>query len=767
MPVVPKKRLTNYMAKRRRLMWTIRLQSFVFPDFGLGSLDSTLHRTARCDLAQTLMVSTMNANEWPKKIQLPSGYFAELAHATNAQTRCHGKVGLRPKRMDLQSNPVNEILYVVLWDDRNTRIMAELRFKTPVRSVQLRRDLVVVATSNKVWVYGFKTLSLLHSIETTENPKGLCCLSSGERILLLCPGMQQGSVLATTYPSGFGDPAVVEKERNQILHAHDRRQPTEGNGARRRCGERDRETEELQFGELRRGLDRAEIHSLAFSPSGDFLVASSDKGTVHVFALRTGGGEDATNSKSSLKRLSRVLPVYFSSEWSFAQFRVHDYRNIAAFSAQSPHTVIIVCANGSYYKVRFDPSSGGEMIREEPGKRKRGKLAAAKRGPRDPGAHRARRSRHLRSRVLRVGGTTKSSCAMKSLRSPRARVPILGGLPSKYLEPLAPRLCSPNGRSCYTYDQRGCGLSQGEGSADLGTAVLDLLAVLRFLHCSLGEAELHILAHGFGGALLMEALARHDLFSSPGLPKLRSFCLWSVASSTQLADQAAEELMAASAQSACVAAWRGVEDAGGDFSESVLGGCGHHAHLEAPDTVAATLRLWLLKVEDGPATSSRTPSSTSWTPSSGVKGRWLLREEARQHLTSWASKLCWANALASNATPGAWRSVGQGLPQRDIFAPSRTARRLAVWAADLPERPKSSADAEVMSLSELWKNRPRCSRMALALQDDSFDAAAIVCLERTNGDVTIVGMAQNPSAPHRCRLGDVQPLPEKGKTKTQ
>ncbi|CAK9099099.1 unnamed protein product [Durusdinium trenchii] len=407
------------------------------------------------------------------------------------------------------------------------------------------------------------------------------------------------------------------------------------------------------------------------------------------------------------------------------------------------------------------------------------------------------------------------------------------GLPSKYLEPLAPRLCSPNGRSCYTYDQRGCGLSQGEGSADLGTAVLDLLAVLRFLHCSLGEAELHILAHGFGGALLMEALARHDLFSSPGLPKLRSFCLWSVASSTQLADQAAEELMAASAQSvgqadaarafwfrlmayqqsgfsprwgalrgwdwksqrwelrpegaldgwsvcrqevvacfrgakpprvpvlslrgqhdfvteACVAAWRGVEDAGGDFSESVLGGCGHHAHLEAPDTVAATLRLWLLKVEDGPATSSRTPSSTSWTPSSGVKGRWLLREEARQHLTSWASKLCWANALASNATPGAWRSVGQGLPQRDIFAPSRTARRLAVWAADLPERPKSSADAEVMSLSELWKNRPRCSRMALALQDDSFDAAAIVCLERTNGDVTIVGMAQNPSAPHRC-----------------
>ncbi|CAK9108234.1 Autophagy-related protein 18a (AtATG18a) (Protein PEROXISOME UNUSUAL POSITIONING 2) [Durusdinium trenchii] len=272
-------------------------------------------------------------------------------------------------------NPRFQPQNVVLWDDRNTRIMAELRFKTPVRSVQLRRDLVVVATSNKVWVYGFKTLSLLHSIETTENPKGLCCLSSGERILLLCPGMQQGSVLATTYPSGFGDPAVVEKERNQILHAHD--SPIAAMAVDQSCSLIATASEKGTIvrvheihgdgkpQELRRGLDRAEIHSLAFSPSGDFLVASSDKGTVHVFALRTGGGEDATNSKSSLKRLSRVLPVYFSSEWSFAQFRVHDYRNIAAFSAQSPHTVIIVCANGSYYKVRFDPSSGGEMIREE------------------------------------------------------------------------------------------------------------------------------------------------------------------------------------------------------------------------------------------------------------------------------------------------------------------------------------------------------------------------------------------------------------------
>merc|ERR1712232_865131 len=99
-----------------------------------------------------------------------------------------------------------------------------------------------------------------------------------------------------------------------------------------------------------------------------------DKGTIHIFAVgrtnQVGGssgsqdGAPPSNSKSSLQRLSRVLPAYFSSEWSLAQFRVPDYRCIAAFGSD-PNTILVVCANGSYYKARFDPVRGGEMVREE------------------------------------------------------------------------------------------------------------------------------------------------------------------------------------------------------------------------------------------------------------------------------------------------------------------------------------------------------------------------------------------------------------------
>lgn len=47
-----------------------------------------------------------------------------------------------------------------------------------------------------------------------------------------------------------------------------------------------------------------------------------------------------------------VLPKYFSSEWSFAQFRLPEVtRHIAAFGAQN--TVIIIGMDGRYQFILF------------------------------------------------------------------------------------------------------------------------------------------------------------------------------------------------------------------------------------------------------------------------------------------------------------------------------------------------------------------------------------------------------------------------------
>jgi len=55
------------------------------------------------------------------------------------------------------------------------------------------------------------------------------------------------------------------------------------------------------------------------------------------------------------------LPKYFSSEWSFAQFRVpvhQEVRSIVAFGVEK-NSIIVVSADGTFYKAMFDPEKPG------------------------------------------------------------------------------------------------------------------------------------------------------------------------------------------------------------------------------------------------------------------------------------------------------------------------------------------------------------------------------------------------------------------------
>ncbi len=130
--------------------------------------------------------------------------------------------------------------------------------------------------------------------------------------------------------------------------------------------------------ELRRGAKEAEIYSLAFDAASQWLACSSDSGTVHVFKLKRGGAgaggaasaaaEDdkkaAESSKSAFSFVKGLLPKYFSSEWSFAQFRVPEgARTIVGFGTE-PNSIVVVCSDGSFYKALFDPQNGGECVQE-------------------------------------------------------------------------------------------------------------------------------------------------------------------------------------------------------------------------------------------------------------------------------------------------------------------------------------------------------------------------------------------------------------------
>ncbi|XP_021775441.1 autophagy-related protein 18a-like [Chenopodium quinoa] len=273
--------------------------------------------------------------------------------------------------------PVNKVM---IWDDHQSRCIGELSFRSEVRGVRLRRDRIVVVLEQKVFVYNFADLKLLHQIETSANPKGLCEVSqSAGKLVLVCPGLRKGQIRVEHYAS----------RKTKFIMAHDSRiacfSLTQDGGLLATASSKGtlvrifNTFDGTLLQEVRRGADRAEIYSLAFSTTAQWLAVSSDKGTVHVFSLKVNSGSPVTENPnpalesnaagapagSSLSFIKGVLPRYFNSEWSVAQFRLLEGNQyIVAFGHQK-NTVVILGMDGSFYRCKFDPAKGGEMTQLE------------------------------------------------------------------------------------------------------------------------------------------------------------------------------------------------------------------------------------------------------------------------------------------------------------------------------------------------------------------------------------------------------------------
>ncbi|KAM2895227.1 hypothetical protein FF1_010368 [Malus domestica] len=268
---------------------------------------------------------------------------------------------------------------VMLWDDNESRCYAELAFRSEVRGVRLRRDRIVVVLEHKIFLYSITDLTLEHQIVTISNPKGLCEVSQGSgHPVLVCPGLQKGQVRVDHYGS----------KRTKFIVAHDSALSCLGltQDGRLLATASSKGTLIRIFNaldgslrqEVRRGAERADIFSLAFSSGAQWLAASSDKGTVHVFSVKVdsgslGGERSSSSSESShpsplgisslsfMKGLSfsGVLPKYFSSEWSVAKYHLPEgLRYTVAFGHQK-NTVVILGMDGSFYRCQFDPVNGG------------------------------------------------------------------------------------------------------------------------------------------------------------------------------------------------------------------------------------------------------------------------------------------------------------------------------------------------------------------------------------------------------------------------
>ncbi|XP_064430118.1 WD repeat domain phosphoinositide-interacting protein 4 isoform X5 [Mirounga angustirostris] len=270
-------------------------------------------------------------------------------------------------------------LAVLIWDDAREgkdskdKLVLEFTFTKPVLAVRMRHDKIVIVLRNRIYVYSFPdNPRKLFEFDTRDNPKALCPHTLGlcdlcpslEKQLLVFPGHKCGSLqlvdLASTKPGTSSAPFTINAHQSDVACVS-LNQPGTVVASASQKGTLirlfDTQSKE-KLVELRRGTDPATLYCINFSHDSSFLCASSDKGTVHIFALK----DTRLNRRSALARVGKVGPMigqYVDSQWSLASFTVPaESACICAFgrnTSKNVNSVIAICVDGTFHKYVFTP----------------------------------------------------------------------------------------------------------------------------------------------------------------------------------------------------------------------------------------------------------------------------------------------------------------------------------------------------------------------------------------------------------------------------
>lgn len=184
---------------------------------------------------------------------------AEMMFRSNIMALVGG--GARPKYA------TNKVMF---WDDLSQQMIGELSFKTYVKAVKLTKDRVVVVLETRVYVYKFDDLRLVDAIETSPNPLGLVALNldpEGQVPALAVPDKNnRGHVLVKFYRTNTYQEIKIKAHQVAVtalcLNSSGALLATASEkGTLIRIFSTE-SSEPLQ--ELRRGAEKAEIHSICF-----------------------------------------------------------------------------------------------------------------------------------------------------------------------------------------------------------------------------------------------------------------------------------------------------------------------------------------------------------------------------------------------------------------------------------------------------------------------------------------------------------------------
>ena len=249
---------------------------------------------------------------------------------------------------------------LIIWDDHKRSVIGEIIFKKKILNIKVTKDIIVVITDAKIYVYNFKDLSLIKSIETVKNSRGLCVISNNSLIAYL--GDKTGEIKISKYNEDYLQ--VINAHINEIeLFNFSQDGKFIITCSNKGTLIRIYTTHDGKlYKELRRGSDQVQIIDIKMSKDNNYLLCSSNRGTIHIFnSINTKELEDEhirnTEVGWGMSSFKNYLPEYFSSEWSFSQIKIPKTITYSNF-IDGVKEVVTIGDNGCYYIINFEKSLG-------------------------------------------------------------------------------------------------------------------------------------------------------------------------------------------------------------------------------------------------------------------------------------------------------------------------------------------------------------------------------------------------------------------------
>ena len=259
---------------------------------------------------------------------------------------------------------------VIIWDSIKSEAINEIVSMYDIKNIKLKRTKLFIITEKNITVFSQGNWEKLETIKTYENKNGIFGISLDPKLNIIAyPSQDIGKIIIKNFDEKKDDKCIT-KEIN--AHQTEVTALVMNNDASLLASASMKGTiikifktkDSSLIQELRRGTEPANIYSLAFDYSSEYLACSSNKGTVHIFNVKNDDNNEVHNQKSIFGNVISFFGIqneYLNSEWSFAQLRLtFNGKSIVSFSTDSSTSIIVIVSDGQYFQGEMDKKTGGQ-----------------------------------------------------------------------------------------------------------------------------------------------------------------------------------------------------------------------------------------------------------------------------------------------------------------------------------------------------------------------------------------------------------------------